>query len=307
MTATRPIDPSPRPPFRGFTLIELLVVTALIVVLLALLIPALGYAHKKANYVRVTHQLAAIGQACEAYYSTFRAYPGLLSETNIAGVSGGGFSSSANLAVSLMGGLTTAGTIGSYSTAYVGRGPLVGATGATTTTGHLMSSFYSAKANELSQQGGNPWYVISDAVMGLPILYYRAQATAPGSPPVAESFGAGPSAAGTYIRNVNSTFSDGIVTGYGGKTYSQGGTLTLANLAGIVANQGTSSLTSPNDPTQSQATGGFALVAANQDGCYLSPTAAGQAGAANTANLTASGWTVFQKMLAPVYVGGKAP
>jgi hypothetical protein len=209
-----------------------------------------------------------------------------------------------------------------YNTANAGQGPLTANTTSTATPptltstppAHQIPSFYTAKTNEMAQQGAaaptNP-YLLTDQVMGLPILYYRAQPGAqPGvTVPVAES-------AGVYFRAVNSVFTDGSVTAYGplGPKYGQVGNSLLslaaggaANLAGVVDNQGTSDPNNPNIASKSQARGGFALIAANQDGYYLSAAAAAKVGAANPAVLTMSGWNIYDKMMSPVYVGGRAP
>jgi prepilin-type N-terminal cleavage/methylation domain-containing protein len=338
-----------RRPTPGFTLIELLVVIALVVLLVGLLLPALGYVNKKARYSQVVAQLGSIGQACESYYSTFKAYPGLFADTgtNIsiisppalpAGSAWSNFTSSANLSVSLLGGLQAySGGCADPSTYYnvnvnngysqpnpnginwtfhpVGAGPVVG--------NHVYAPFYNPKANELNSSPSPAtatWTVLADQAVGLPILYYRAQPAPPTNQPVAESWSAlNPTA---YIRKVNSAYTDNALTAISGKTFDQTtgsllGPNQLNNLAGVVDNQSQSDPTNPNTPAVfdattgkqtggSQAGGGFALIAANQDGFYLSKFAANQAGVP-TDMLTRNGWSAYAKMMAPVYVGGRAP
>lgn len=71
-------DPSARPRVlrrRGFTLAEVLVVIGIILVLMSLLIPSLNRVAGKASRTAALADLAAIGQALEAYKADFGDYP----------------------------------------------------------------------------------------------------------------------------------------------------------------------------------------------------------------------------------------
>jgi prepilin-type N-terminal cleavage/methylation domain-containing protein len=61
---------------RGFTLIELLVVVGIIVILIALLIPALSAAKRRAKITETTATLTGLKSNIEQYYQNFQAYPG---------------------------------------------------------------------------------------------------------------------------------------------------------------------------------------------------------------------------------------
>src|SRR5512133_3397557 len=63
---------------RGFTLVELLVVIGIIVILIGLLIPAVGYVRTAARVSSTQSLLVQLQGACEQYYQDFRAYPGPL-------------------------------------------------------------------------------------------------------------------------------------------------------------------------------------------------------------------------------------
>ena len=61
---------------RAFTLVELLVVVGIVVVLIALLMPALGRVREHALRVACAANLRSIGQALTAYTQTYGYYPG---------------------------------------------------------------------------------------------------------------------------------------------------------------------------------------------------------------------------------------
>jgi prepilin-type N-terminal cleavage/methylation domain-containing protein len=135
---------------RGFTLVELLIVLGIILVLAGILIPVVGKMQLNAKAAATGAQIQAISGAIEQYHSQFRAYPGPISNNDIAAtVSGGTFNNiaapvvpspqiysvtpwntgsitmSENLVLGLLGGLTinNTGVIG-YDPAQVGLGPM---------------------------------------------------------------------------------------------------------------------------------------------------------------------------------------
>jgi prepilin-type processing-associated H-X9-DG protein/prepilin-type N-terminal cleavage/methylation domain-containing protein len=61
---------------RAFTLVELLVVVAIIAVLIAILLPALGRVREHANRIKCAANLRSIGQAMTLYVQQYRYYPG---------------------------------------------------------------------------------------------------------------------------------------------------------------------------------------------------------------------------------------
>jgi prepilin-type N-terminal cleavage/methylation domain-containing protein len=61
---------------RGFTLIEILVVIGIILILMAILLPALGGARDRAYHAKSTALLTGISNNIETYFTTFDAYPG---------------------------------------------------------------------------------------------------------------------------------------------------------------------------------------------------------------------------------------
>jgi prepilin-type N-terminal cleavage/methylation domain-containing protein len=107
----------------AFTLVELLVVVGIIALLMGILIPVVAGVKKKGYEVRTKALIAKISAGCHAYYGDWRAYPGIVDEDNVAGgpnanpnikdaTSGGNLAcvtSTENLVLSLLGGLTAQG------------------------------------------------------------------------------------------------------------------------------------------------------------------------------------------------------
>jgi prepilin-type N-terminal cleavage/methylation domain-containing protein len=62
---------------RGFSLIELIVVVGIIVLLMAILLPALAAAKKQSYITSTGAELGAIRSGCEQYYTSFGSYPGV--------------------------------------------------------------------------------------------------------------------------------------------------------------------------------------------------------------------------------------
>ena len=84
---------------QGFTLIEIMVVIGIIVVLAAVLIPAVSAARNSAKRSATETQMRSIALACESYYTMFNAYPGAPAESAYGASTL--FSSSQALVVSL--------------------------------------------------------------------------------------------------------------------------------------------------------------------------------------------------------------
>ncbi len=86
----------------AFTLIELLVVVAILALLVAILIPALGAARSYSTKTATTAQMQGIATACESYYQSFQSYPGVLSDSGYDnGASTVAFSATQSMMVSL--------------------------------------------------------------------------------------------------------------------------------------------------------------------------------------------------------------
>lgn len=99
-------------PRRGFTLIELLVVIAIIVLLISILLPVVSTVRVRAQVTQTQAQMDKLRSAVMNYYMEWHAYPGPLSntqlannrgasQTNITGLSN--VTSSENLALGLLG------------------------------------------------------------------------------------------------------------------------------------------------------------------------------------------------------------
>jgi len=131
----------------GFTIIELLVVIGIIALLASLLFPVISNVRNTARETDTRNVLTIIDQACERYYTDFRAYPGPISDAAIANggaaivfatgvpaadwatgpINFGGaadrFTGAENLVLGLSGGLTVQSGSVVYDPRLIGQGP----------------------------------------------------------------------------------------------------------------------------------------------------------------------------------------
>jgi len=68
--------PKNRPHHTGFTLTELLIVIGIIAILIGILFPIIGRIRRAAYIADTGNEISQISNACNAYYSTYQAYPG---------------------------------------------------------------------------------------------------------------------------------------------------------------------------------------------------------------------------------------
>jgi len=185
---------------RGFTLIELLVVVGIIAVLLAVLLPALNSARKKATKVRIAMDLQNLSQALEAYRKDFKDYPPVdLSATNpiiITSTTNPTPPADRVGAVTLCWALLSPGpadpTVGGDSS----DGPGFRVRGATVNgTWQGQGQVYGPyiQPGKFTISGTNDWNSTINDVRGNPYLYYRAN-------PAASI-----NVAGGYVGNYNPT------------------------------------------------------------------------------------------------------
>ena len=89
---------------RGFTLVELLVAIGIILVLIGILLPALGKVATKAKMTDTTARMNEFAKACDAFYTQFNYYPGIVPEAMLAATVNPPISGTENALLHLMGG-----------------------------------------------------------------------------------------------------------------------------------------------------------------------------------------------------------
>ena len=271
----------------GFSLIELMVVIGIIVLLMALLLPALAAARRQGYVAGTQGELQSIRSACEQYFTTFGAYPGLFAESDISASHGSGTSLSGtqNLMISLQG--TTSGT-GSVSDALTVNGksatiyppgggpydqgasqqylpffaPRAGEVAyvATTTAASYTTTFApSASTTQFAMAT-----LVDHFPDALPVLYYRRTAGVDGT-------GGGTTVVGTsagktaYYSNANAEFDGATLTSPSGSAFNQ------ATYGAYTTFEGTTNLTAAVTNSAISATtacGGFVLIAAGPSRYY---------------------------------------
>ena len=188
---------------QAFTLIEVLVAIGVILVLVAILIPAVTYIRQSGYATATSAQIHALESAINSYYATFRAYPGpvpdeAVGKPNAASGITGNITGTENLFLALCGGLNAN---GAYDPTLVGSGPF--RTDPVTGTAKHLKPFYDNWATEISNSrdpGYSKDYRFREAPApggaqaddsnipefmdrfpdSMPLLYLRARVGAPG-------------------------------------------------------------------------------------------------------------------------------
>jgi prepilin-type N-terminal cleavage/methylation domain-containing protein len=151
---------------RGFTLIELLVVVGIIAVLLAILLPALNNARKKATKARIALDLQNLSQALEAYRQDFKDYPAV-DHSGQSPITATDRMGAVTLCWALLapGPATTTGTLGGDGA----DGPGFRVRG---TQGQVYGPYI--QPDKFKITGTSDWDSTINDVRGNPYLYYRA-------------------------------------------------------------------------------------------------------------------------------------
>lgn len=118
----------------GFTLVEILVAIGIIMVLVAILLPALGKVSTKAKATSTMSTMNEFAKACDIFYTQFGYYPGIVPEAMLAATPTPPISGTENALLHLMGGAIRDDDP-TYATA-VGTAFIFGTTG-TTGTGQV--------------------------------------------------------------------------------------------------------------------------------------------------------------------------
>jgi len=168
----------------GFTLIELLVVITILVMLMTLLLPAVLRARLVVLGVLTKGRVSALGNACEAYYTDYNAYPTIIDNPPLTGTghSPSKLSGCQNLRLALLGCARSGKT---YSQRFNGPADDIDHYA----TSRQREPYFTAKADELVPH--NQVYELSTGQDGAyrdiqvvvdqyftpprPLLYYRAQ------------------------------------------------------------------------------------------------------------------------------------
>lgn len=186
----------------GFTLLELMIVVGIIVLLMAIMIPALSAAKMMAQKKNTQQQLAALASGIEAYATQFnKQYPGPLGPAEM-GYSGSGppaydfrpYTSALNLRLGLGGAVQNSGV---SPVGFVLMQPLTARYASIKQTGvvGIYAAFYTAGPKEIAPVRGGatqpdgPCMVYYDRFNSpLPLLYFRrAPAVNPVAPPGADA------------------------------------------------------------------------------------------------------------------------
>ena len=286
---------------RGFTLIELLVVISIIAILMAILLPALSSAINSGYSASTEAELGAIKSACLSYYSSFNAYPGPFSESDISlgnvKVGGVAITGTQNLVLGLMGTVYPTGQTapaGVATLAYTGStsGIAGGVVDLTPGSGPIddsnnyaqKSAYYNPSASSGDLQtvpptaaGATPTQLptlYDDFPAGVPILYFRKVPGMPGSTgyPVAANSGT----AAAFYLNCNSAYTTALLltTKNNSQTSEQyssfNGSSTIATnaLATDVVNTNDLGSTTAVNAVGNPVLGGFVLISAGADHIY---------------------------------------
>ena len=200
----------------GFTLVELLVVIGIIVILMGILVPTIGYVRRAAYSAKTQQMISQLSAAVESYHMDYRAYPGpvlndYIGRANTSGVrdvngnaidATNGIAMSENLFLGLSGGLqlNTATGVIFFAPADVAKGPRV-LTPTGTKTNAFAHSNYVQDMPFTKPSGLNAWRfadgigmandtIIPEYVDGysvpLPILYLRARSGARTATPLVD-------------------------------------------------------------------------------------------------------------------------